>query len=76
MDHLIKGYKKKTGTDVIKNLRALGKLKREVEKAKRTLSSQQSVRIEIESFKDGNDFRKPLHAPSSRKLTWTSSVRP
>ena len=39
MDHLIKCYKK-TGSDVTKNLRALGKLKREVEKTKRMLSSQ------------------------------------
>jgi len=60
MDYLKKQYKKKTGTDVSKNLRALGKLKREVEKAKRTLSSQQSVRIEIESFEDGNDFSETL----------------
>ena len=42
------------------NLRALGKLKREVEKAKRTLSSQQSTRLEIESFEDGNDFSETL----------------
>ena len=55
MDYLIKQYKKKIGTDV-SNLRALGKPKREVDKAKRTLSSQQSTRIEIESFEDGNDF--------------------
>ena len=34
----------------------MGKLKREVEKAKRTLSLQQSTRIEIEAFKNGNDF--------------------
>ncbi|KAJ2923135.1 hypothetical protein H1R20_g13959, partial [Candolleomyces eurysporus] len=60
IDYLVKQYKKKTGTDVTKNLRALGKLKREVEKAKRTLSSQQSVRIEIESFEDGNDFSETL----------------
>ncbi|KAF9054171.1 heat shock protein 70 family [Panaeolus papilionaceus] len=60
MDYLIKSYKKKTGTDVTKNLKALGKLKREVEKAKRTLSSQQSTRIEIESFEDGNDFSETL----------------
>ncbi|KAM6493456.1 Heat shock protein 70 family [Amanita muscaria] len=60
MDYLIKSYKKKTGTDASKNLRALGKLKKEVEKAKRTLSSQQSVRIEIESFEDGNDFSETL----------------
>ncbi|THH11508.1 hypothetical protein EW146_g8019 [Bondarzewia mesenterica] len=60
IDHLVKLYKKKTGTDVSSNLRALGKLKREVEKAKRTLSSQQSTRIEIESFEDGNDFSETL----------------
>jgi len=60
IDYLIKQYKKKTGTDVTKNLRAMGKLKREVEKAKRTLSSQQSTRIEIESFEDGNDFSETL----------------
>jgi len=38
----------------------MGKLKREVEKAKCTLSSQQSTRIEIESFEDGNDFSETL----------------
>jgi len=38
----------------------LSKLKREVEKAKRTLSSQQSTRLEIESFEDGNDFSDTL----------------
>ena len=57
---MIKAYKRKTGTDVSKNLRAIGKLKREVEKAKRTLSSQQSTRLEIESFEDGNDFSETL----------------
>lgn len=60
IDHFVKLYKKKTGTDVTGNLRAMGKLKREVEKAKRTLSSQQSTRIEIESFEDGNDFSETL----------------
>ena len=60
MDYFIKLYKKKTGTDVSKNLKALGKLKREVEKAKRTLSSQQSTRLEIESFENGNDFSETL----------------
>ncbi|KZS89539.1 heat shock protein 70 [Sistotremastrum niveocremeum HHB9708] len=60
IDYFVKLYKKKTGTDVTGNLRALGKLKREVEKAKRTLSSQQSTRLEIESFEDGNDFSETL----------------
>jgi len=60
IDYLVKSYEKKSGTDVGKNHRALGKLKREVEKAKRTLSSQQSARIEIESFEGGNDFADTL----------------
>ncbi|KIP12167.1 hypothetical protein PHLGIDRAFT_98546 [Phlebiopsis gigantea 11061_1 CR5-6] len=60
MDYFIKQYKKKTDTDVSKNLKALGKLKREVEKAKRTLSSQQSTRLEIESFENGNDFSETI----------------
>jgi len=60
MEYMIKQYKKKTDTDVTGNLRALGKLKREVEKAKRTLSSQQSTRLEIESFEGGNDFSETL----------------
>lgn len=49
MDYLSKYYKRKTGTDVSQNLSALAKLKCEVEKAKCTLSSQHSARIEVES---------------------------
>ncbi|VDB94226.1 unnamed protein product [Peniophora sp. CBMAI 1063] len=60
IEYMLKQYQKKTGTDVSKNLRALGKLKREVEKAKRTLSAQQSTRIEIEAFENGNDFSETL----------------
>ncbi|KAF8523888.1 heat shock protein 70 family [Hysterangium stoloniferum] len=60
IDYMVKQYKKKTGTDVQSNLRAMGKLKREVEKAKRTLSSQASTKLEIESFEDGNDFSETL----------------
>ncbi|KAF8335910.1 heat shock protein 70 [Cantharellus anzutake] len=60
IDHFIKLYKQKTGTDVSSNQRALGKLKREVEKAKRTLSSQMSTKLDIESFEGGNDFSETL----------------
>lgn len=38
----------------------MGKLKREVENAKRTLSSQMSTRIEIEAFHQGRDFSETL----------------
>ncbi|XAO27599.1 chaperone DnaK [Cryptococcus bacillisporus CA1280] len=60
IDYLVKQYKKKTDVDVTKNNRAMGKLKREVEKAKRTLSSQMSTKIEIEAFEGGNDFSETL----------------
>ena len=60
MDHFVKQYNKKNSVDVRKDLKSMGKLKREVEKAKRTLSSQMSTRIEIESFHNGNDFSETL----------------
>ncbi|CAE6541154.1 unnamed protein product [Rhizoctonia solani] len=60
IEHFVREYKKKTGTDVTKNQRALSKLKKEVEKAKRTLSSQMSTKLEIESFENGNDFSETL----------------
>jgi len=60
MDHFMKLYKKKTGKDVRKDNRAVQKLRREVEKAKRALSATHSARIEIESFFDGEDFSETL----------------
>ena len=60
MEHFIKLYKKKTGKDIRKNNRAVQKLRREVEKAKRTLSTQHQVKIEIESFYEGEDFSETL----------------
>lgn len=58
--HFQKILKKKYDVDVSKNNKALGKLKREVEKAKRTLSSQKSTRIEIDSLTEGIDFSETL----------------
>ena len=60
MDYFVKSYNKKNDVDITKDLKAMGKLKREVEKAKRTLSSQMSTRIEIEAFHNGNDFSETL----------------
>lgn len=58
--HFSKVWNKKEGVDVTKDLKAMGKLKREVEKAKRTLSSQMSTTIEIEAFHNGKDFSETL----------------
>ncbi|KAI0899131.1 78 KDA glucose-regulated protein-like protein precursor [Annulohypoxylon nitens] len=60
INHFAKSYNKKNSVDITKDPKAMGKLKREAEKAKRTLSSQMSTRIEIEAFFDGKDFSETL----------------
>eukprot|EP01102_Stenamoeba_stenopodia_P000768 TRINITY_DN1071_c0_g1_i1.p1 TRINITY_DN1071_c0_g1~~TRINITY_DN1071_c0_g1_i1.p1 ORF type:complete len:657 (+),score=245.77 TRINITY_DN1071_c0_g1_i1:166-2136(+) len=56
INHFLQLFKKKTGLDASKDKRSVGKLKREVERAKRTLSTAHQARIEIESFFDGQDL--------------------
>ena len=60
MEHFIKLYKKKKGKDIRSDKRAVQKLRREVEKAKRALSAAHQTRIEIEAFYDGEDFSEVL----------------
>jgi heat shock protein 5 len=60
MEYFIKLYKKKTGKDLRKDHRATQKLRREVEKAKRALSTQHQVKVEVESIMDGEDFSETL----------------
>lgn len=72
MDHFIKLYKKKKGKDIRKDNRAVQKLRREVEKAKRALSSSHQVRIEIESFYEGDDFSETLTRAKFEELNMVS----
>ncbi|KAB1201104.1 Luminal-binding protein 5 [Morella rubra] len=60
MDYFIKLIKKKYNKDISKDKKALGKLRRECERAKRALSSQHQVQVEIESLFDGVDLSEPL----------------
>ncbi|XP_051226313.1 heat shock 70 kDa protein BIP5 [Lolium perenne] len=60
MDHFIRLVKRKHGVDVSGDARALGKLRRECERAKRALSNQHQVRVEIESLADGVDLSESL----------------
>jgi len=46
----------------------MGKLKREVEKAKRTLSTQKMVNIEIDAFFQGKDFSETLSRAKFEEL--------
>ena len=60
-EHFAKIFKKKNnGIDIKKDPRALQKLKQEVEKAKRDLSSVPQVKITIESIIDGIDFSETI----------------
>merc|ERR1711953_1033677 len=59
-EHFVKAFKKKHDVDIKTDPRALQKLKSEVEKAKRDLSSVQSVKIYIEGLIDGIDFEENL----------------
>jgi len=60
MDHMVAVFKKKTGMDPSKDKKAVQKLRREVERAKRQLSSSHQKRIEIEAFFDGKDLSETL----------------
>ncbi|KIY96078.1 heat shock 70kDa protein 5 [Monoraphidium neglectum] len=60
MEYFIKLIKKKYSKDITGDARALQKLRREAERAKRALSSQHQVRVEIESLAEGVDLSEPL----------------
>jgi len=58
--HFVDIFKKKSGKDISKDDRAVQKLRRECEKAKRALSSKHEARIEVEALYDGVDFSETL----------------
>merc|ERR1719443_2352128 len=60
MDYFMKLIKRKYSKDVSKDPRARQKLRREAQRAKRALSSQHQVRVEIEGLAEGVDLSEPL----------------
>uniref|UniRef100_H2Z065 Endoplasmic reticulum chaperone BIP n=1 Tax=Ciona savignyi TaxID=51511 RepID=H2Z065_CIOSA len=79
MEHFMKLYKKKKGKDVRRDNRAVQKLRREVEKAKRALSSAQVATVEIESFFEGDDFSETLTRAKFEELNndlFRSTIQP
>jgi heat shock protein 5 len=60
INHFADLIKKKHNIDISKNHRALAKLRREVEKAKRALSTQTQVKVEVEALADGFDLSESL----------------
>ena len=60
LDYVLKLFKKKSGKDASKDKKAIAKLRREVERAKRALSNTHQQRIEIEGFFDGADLSETV----------------
>jgi heat shock protein 5 len=60
MQYFIKMMKKKSNTDISGDKKALQKLRKEVERVKRALSTQQQARLEIEDLADGFDLSETL----------------
>ncbi|CAN1274963.1 Luminal-binding protein [Linum perenne] len=71
MEYFINLIKRKyKGKDISGDSRALGKLRKECERAKRGLSNLSQVRVEIDSFLDGGmvDFSEPLSRAKFEEL--------
>merc|ERR1712218_670859 len=67
------------GKDLRKDNRAVQKLRREVEKAKRALSNSHQVKIEVESLYDGEDFTETLTRAKFEELNmdlFRSTMKP
>merc|ERR1711934_432897 len=60
MEEMIKVFRRKHKKDLSLDKRAIQKLRRAAEGAKRTLSTNMQARIEIESLHDGIDFSESL----------------
>ena len=79
IEYFIKVFKKKSGNDIRKDDRAIQKLRREVEKAKRALSSTHQTKLEIESLYDGQDFSETLTRAKFEELNmdlFRSTLKP
>merc|ERR1711944_155495 len=79
MEHFLKIIKKKTGKDIRKDDRAVQKLRREVEKAKRALSSAHQTKVEVEALHDGQDFSETLTRAKFEELNmdlFRSTLKP
>lgn len=68
VDELLKQYKKKTKKNAAGDKRAVQKLRRKVEDAKKALSTQHQVNIEIDAFHDGEDFSWKLSRAKFEEL--------
>merc|ERR1711957_535436 len=68
VDFCMADFKKKTGLDIIKNPRALRRLRTQCEKAKRILSSAHQAPIEGETLAEGEDYNTNISRAKFEEL--------
>jgi heat shock protein 5 len=68
IQHFLEKFKKSSGEDMSKDKKAIQKLRREVEKAKRALSSTPSVQLRIEALFNGKDLDETLSRSKFEQL--------
>ena len=68
VDFCMADFKKKTGLDIIKNPRALRRLRTQCEKAKRILSSAHQAPIECETLAEGEDYNTNISRAKFEEL--------
>ena len=70
LDYLAKNIKKKNSIDIFKDKSAIQKLKTEIEKAKRTLSSSVQATIEVDELVEGFNFKESLTRAKFEELNF------
>jgi endoplasmic reticulum chaperone BiP len=60
MKHFVDGLKKRKGIDISKDQKALARLRKACEAAKRQLSSQPEARVEVDSLTEGFDYSEKI----------------
>jgi len=68
MDYCIAQFKKKHGVDLTGNMKAISRIRRQCENAKRTLSTQTTATIEVEAIHNGLDFSLPFSRAKFEEL--------
>lgn len=68
MDFFIAQFKRKTGIDISNDKRALQRLRKQCENAKRTLSTQTSATVDCEALAQGQDFSSTISRAKFEEL--------
>ena len=68
MDYFIAQFKRKSGIDIAGDNRALQRLRKQCEQAKRTLSTQTSAMIDCEALANGEDFSTTISRAKFEEL--------